>query len=79
MRQARPPLELTSQNIRINTSIRPTNTMGIILSVQALHMTLCRLSPISPASARRTAAKAETSDTKIIEPRHPARKILIQI
>jgi hypothetical protein len=48
----------------------------ILLSLQAMHMKLYRLSTTSAASARRTAAKVEPYDTKIIAPRHPARQIL---
>jgi hypothetical protein len=65
-----------SKTIKINTSIRPTNTVRIILSLQDMHMKLYRLSTTSAASARRTAAKVEPYDTKIIAPRRPARQIL---
>jgi hypothetical protein len=65
-----------SKYIRINTSTRPTNIVRIILSLQAMHMKLYRLSTASAASARRTAAKVEPYDTKIITPRCPARQIL---
>jgi hypothetical protein len=60
----------------INTSVRPTNTVRILLSLQAMHMKLYRLSTTCAASARRTAAKVEPYDTKIIAPRLTARKLL---
>jgi hypothetical protein len=47
----------------------------VLLSLQAMHMKLYRLSTTSAASARRTAAKVEPFDTKIIASRHPARQI----
>jgi hypothetical protein len=65
-----------SKTIRINTSIRPTNTVRIILSLQAMHMKLYRLSTTNAANARRTAAKVEPYVTKIIAPRRAARQIL---
>jgi hypothetical protein len=65
-----------SKTIRINTSIRPTNTVRILPSLQAMHIKLYRLSTTSAASAGRTAAKVKHYDTKIIAPRRPARQIL---
>jgi hypothetical protein len=76
MQQARPLLDLAPQIIRINTSIRPTNTVRILLSLQAMHMKLYLLSTTRAASARRTAAKVKPYDTKIIAPWRPARQIL---
>jgi hypothetical protein len=66
----------SSKTISINTSIRPTNTVRLLLSLQAMHMKLYRLSTTSAASTRRTAAKVEPYDTKIIAPRRPAQRIL---